>query len=104
MTDRAIDEILKQAVDGAGGEGSVYHIASPLRPVRPLAPPWVWVSAFLLVFAVVAVAGAAALGMHGLRALSVAQQAIVSAVVVAAAYVTAIATMREMIPAGGRRI
>jgi hypothetical protein len=105
MTNQAIDEILNQAVDVAGGEASgKFQIASPLRAVRPLAPPSVWVGAFLLVFAVVAVAGAGVLGMHGLRALSGVDVAIILAVVMAAASVTAVAAMREMIPAGGRRI
>jgi hypothetical protein len=105
MTDRTIDEILNQAVDGAGGEAPAkFRIASPLRAVRPLAPSWVWVGAFLLVFAVVVLGGAALLGMYGLRALSSVELATVFAVVMAVACLTAVAAMREMIPAGGRRI
>jgi hypothetical protein len=105
MTDRAIDEILNQAVDGAGGEAlAQIRIALPLRAVRPLAPRWVWVGALLLVFAVVAVGGAASVGMYGLRALSGVQLTIVFAVVAAAASIAAVAAMREMIPASGRRI
>jgi hypothetical protein len=108
MTTRDIDEILDRAV--AGESGSIAagrtqeRIVSSLRPVRPLAPRWVWAGGFLLVFAVVAVAGAAGLGMYGLRALSGVQQAIVFVAVAAAAIVAAVATAREMIPAGGRRI
>jgi hypothetical protein len=108
MTTQDIDEILDRAVAGESGDITAGRtkeiIVSSLRPVRPVAPSWVWSGGFLLIFAVVAVAGAARLGMYGLQALSGVQQAIVFAAVAAAATVAAVATAREMIPAGGRRI
>ena len=107
MTDHDIDEILEGASHTSGVpsvESSRNQILSSLRPVRPLAPTWVWITAFLLVFAVVAVAGAARLGMYGLHALSPLQQGIIFTVVGAAAIFAAIAIVREMIPASGRRI
>jgi hypothetical protein len=106
MTDRDIDEILNRATSGgqAPTERPKAQIVASLRPVRPIAPPWVWVTGFLLVFAVVAVAGAARLGLYGVAALGPVPFAIIFAVVVAAVCIAAIATVREMIPASGRRM
>src|SRR5260370_14314204 len=104
MTQRDIDEMLTRATSGgqAPTERPKAQIVSSLRPVRPIAPPWVWVTGFLLVFAVVAIAGAARLGMYGLAALGPVPFAIIVAVVVAAGCIAAIATVREMVPASRR--
>jgi hypothetical protein len=72
--------------------------------VRPLPPTWTLALSFLAVFAAVSLAGAWALGMYGLRALSGPQRVSIFSVVTCIAGFAAVAAAREMRPAAGRRI
>ena len=70
MTDREIDDVLKRAADNSAVEPpAIPPLPQEIRPVRPLAARWIWFAAFLCVFAVVTIAGAAALGAYGFREL-----------------------------------
>ena len=109
MTPDDIDKILARAANDAVADAAVIERAKErllptLRPVRPMAPDWVFMAGFLGVLGVVAVAGATVVGMSGWRALSMGERAAIFAVVTAAACFAAVACAREMRPAGGRRV
>jgi hypothetical protein len=73
-----------------------------LKPVKPMAKPRVWIAALLLVFLAIALAGAARMGMYGLRVLHPAGGALIFTLLAAAAVLSAIVLARQMVPAGGR--
>jgi len=107
-----IDRIFSQAADGAlppdAGRDTIQRVESALlndlRPVRPLAATWVFTLAFLLLFSGFAVAAGLALGLHGLHALSLGQQALIFPVLLLSAWLAAVGCVREMRPAGGLRL
>lgn len=108
MTPEEIDTILVQAtgaaaVDPAVTDRAKQRILASLRPVRPLAPAWFLTAGLFVVFGIVAVAGAAALGMHGWHVLNAAERAVVFAAITGLAFFAAVASTREMRPAGGTR-
>jgi hypothetical protein len=76
---------------------------SMLTPVRPLAPVGVFVAAFVIIFGVIAVAGALRLGVYGLPALTLIQRVAIFPVLMALAVLTAFAAARRMRP-GARTI
>jgi len=109
MAPEDIDKILVQTANGVEIPAAVMQrakerIIPSLRPVRPLASAWFFIAAFLIVFGVVAVAGASVVGMHGWRALGVSERAVIFTVVIAAACFAAVACTHEMRPAAGRRM
>jgi len=107
MTPEEIDEILARNAPAGAGSAAIERVKvslPPLQPVHPLASPWALALAFIMVFAAVAVLGAWALGVGGLPLLSGIQRAVIFPVLFAAGIVAAIAGVREMRPAGGRRI
>jgi hypothetical protein len=112
MTPDEMDRILAQGAgrralhspNPAAIAGAKAALTESLEPVRPLAPPWVFTLAFLVAFAAVAVLSAWLLGFPGLRALSGPQRAVIFPVLIAGAAMAAIASVREMRPAGGARI
>ena len=112
MTSKDVDDVLTRGADSvvprdgdrAAVERAKQAILGSLTPVRPMAPVWVFTVAFMILFAVVALASGMMLGMYGLDALSGTERAIVFSVVIAAAALAALAGAREMRPAGGRRL
>ena len=75
-----------------------------LRPVRPLPAPWVLTLVFGAVFFVFAGVSALILGLNGLHALGQDQRAAIFTAVALGAWLAALAAVREMRPAGGRRL
>ena len=101
---RSVDSAVPHDVDPAPAERAKQAILGSLTPVRPMAPVWVFTVAFVVLFAVVAIAGGKMLGMYGLHALGGTERAIVFSVVIAGAAFAGLAAAREMRPAGGRRM
>ena len=112
MTSKDVDDVLTRAAefavprdaDRAAMERAKQAILGSLTPVRPMAPAWVFTVVFVILFAVVAIAGGRMLGMYGLDALSGTERAIIFTVVIAAAAFAGLAGAREMRPASGRRM
>lgn len=112
MAPEDIDRILAQAAGRTESHGvnpavigrAKAAILEKLAPVRPIAPPWVFSSAFLAVFAAISLLAAWLLGMRGLRVLSGIERAVIFPVLVASAAIAAVGSTREMRPAAGRRI
>ncbi len=111
MRTRDVDQILDRAVnqpapriDGQAIERIKAPLLLSLRPVRPIAPVWVFASAFFFVFVAVATIGAFALGMYGVRVLSATSAAAIFFTLGLSAILAAVAIAREMRPAGGRHL
>jgi hypothetical protein len=113
MTPDEIGRMLARAAEGAlpdGGDNdraaarAEAAILRDLRPVTPLASPWLYILILLLLFAAAAVDSAAILGMAGLRALSPAQRVLIFAALCGVASVAAVACARQMRPASGRNL
>ena len=75
-----------------------------LKPVRPLAPNWIWISAFLLLACAFAVIGASFLGLHGLWAATALQRTVILSAICLGAFAAANVASREMTPGNQRRI
>ena len=73
-------------------------IVGNLRPVRPLLPSWVFLSAFALFFAVLSGAGAVYLGPYGWFMLMPGQRITVFATLAASAALLAFSLVRQMVP------
>jgi len=107
-----IDKILAQAADRplppGTGRVAMEHVESAilddLRPVRPLAPPWVFAVVFASLFAAIAVGVASVLGLHGIRALTPGQRFLIFPALLAAAWFAAVGCAREMRPAAGSHL
>ena len=110
MTPQDMDRILAQAAnrsatpDSAGIARAKASLPDSLARVRPIRSPWIFVCLFVVAFAAVALCGALAFGVRGLPVLSIVQRAVIFPVVLAGAYIAAVATAREMRPAAGMRI
>lgn len=109
MTPKDIDDILNRAaaesaVDPSVVERAKRSILDSLQPVRPLPPSWMIAVGLLTVLIVVSILGAASLGAYGVRKLSAMERAVIFTALGTAACFAAIASAREMRPAGGRRI
>ena len=103
MTDREIDEVLAREAERLSGPA----IPAPpreIKPVRPMASRWMWFAAFLGVFAAVSVGGAMVLGAYGFRELVPMERGLIFGAAAAVACLAALALVREMFPASGRRI
>jgi hypothetical protein len=112
MTPGEIDKMLAQAADRvltSGAEPSAIGrveaaVLKDLRPVRPLAPAWVFTLSYVALFAAVSAASAAALGMHGFPVLSEVQRGLIFPALLGTAWLAAGACARAMSPAGGLRL
>ena len=112
MTPDEIDRILEKSAnripgpaDGAAAMKRVEDaILKDLRPVRPLAPTWVFVLTFMGLFAALSSSSGTILGLHGIRALDVYQRALIFPTLLATAWLAAAACSREMRPAAGLRL
>jgi hypothetical protein len=110
MTPADIDKVLLEAAGGSVSkqldavERAKAALPRSLDPVRPLAPVRVFVSLFIVLFVAVAAAGAAVLGMHGFPVLSWTERVVICGVLLTTAGIAAVASAREMRPAGGRRL
>ncbi len=112
MTPQDMDRILAQAaergapknIDPAAIGRAKASLPGSLAPVRPMGSALAFVSVLVAVFAAVAVCGAVAFGIHGFPVLSAIRRAVIFPVVFSGACVAAIASIREMRPAGGRRM
>lgn len=103
------DKILAQAAQRAlppdEGRAAIARVKSTLlldlRPVRTLAPLWAFASIFVALFAAFALASASALGLHGIRVLSLAQRWSIFPLLLAVATLAAMGCARAMRPAAG---
>jgi hypothetical protein len=110
MTPQDMDRILAQAANRSAAPDSdsvtiaraKASLPGSLAPVRPIRSPWVFVCLFVAAFAAIALCGAWTFGIRGLPVLSVVRRAVIFPVVLAGAWIAAIASAREMRPAGGR--
>jgi hypothetical protein len=112
MTPADIDKLLLEAADRSVSkepdpntiENAKAAIPRSFEPVSPLAPARFFVSLFMLLFVAVAAGGAAVLGMRGFPVLSWTQRVVISGVLLATAGIAAVASTREISPAGARRM
>jgi hypothetical protein len=109
MTPSDFDDILSRAGDASAVDPAVVErakrsILGSLQPVRPLPPSWMIAAALLAVLVAVSILGAASRGAYGVRKLSGLDRAAIFTALGVAACFAAIASAREMRPAGGRRI
>jgi len=111
MTPQDMDGILAQAANRTAPQSdnsaaiarAKASLPRSFGSVRPMRAAWAFVSLFVAAFAAVAVCGAWALGVRGLPVLSLVQRAVIFSVVLAGACIAAVASVREMRPAGGTR-
>lgn len=75
-----------------------------LKPVRPIAPRWIWIGAFVLLAGAIAVIGASALGMQGLWAATALQRTVILSTICLGAFAAAEVVAREMTPGNKRHI
>lgn len=112
MTPEQIDRVLAesarrnlpQEVDAGVVERAKLSVVSALQPVRLLGSSRAFVAILFIVSAAVAILGALVFGVRGFPVLSGIQRAVIFPLLVAAAVMAAVAGLREMRPAGGRRI
>jgi len=107
-----IDRIIEEAAgrfparegDGSNVETIAGALLQDLRPVRPLAPAWVFTLSLTCLFAIFAVVSASILGLHGVHALSFTQIGWLFSGLLGTAMMAAVASAREMRPASGVRL
>jgi hypothetical protein len=109
LNDREIDERLNgiRLPQGPGAEtlGRIAEaIAGSLRPVRPLPPRWVLAGGAALACAVVAVAGAAAMGFAGIAKMNMLERSAVFSALGILVLAAANELVSAMIPGSRRRI
>lgn len=106
MKNDDIDEILAREapheVDSALLGRVTASIGASLQPVRPMAAPWMLASALLLICVAIAVAGAAAFGVHGIPNLSGAEMAAIFPILGVFIWLAALISVGEMAPGGKR--
>ncbi len=108
MREKEIDEILRQAAasspapDQALIERVSQSIGASLQPVRPLPPRWVLAIGLMTCCAALAVAGALALGPHGIQGMTPVDIALLFPALAIFLWLAADASVAEMIP-GSRR-
>lgn len=108
MNEREIEEMLNRGKASAGPPPEVLariseSIAGSTRPVRPLPRRWLLAGGTILVCAVVALAGAAAMGLHGLIRMSIPERAAVFSIVGLLVFVIATELTNVIIPGRLRR-
>jgi hypothetical protein len=110
MNDREIDEILRRAanvspdVDQAVIDCISKSITSSVRPVRPLPAVGILAAYLFLICGVVAVAGAAGLGLFGIAKLSGTAIALIFPTLAALTWLVALACVAETTPGSRRRV
>lgn len=110
MRDEEIDEILTRAaqapneVDPALLDSIAGSIGSSLGPVRALPPARVLVGGLASICMAVALAGAALLGLHGIRNLSLVARALIFPALGVLIWLAATACVGETIPGSRRRV
>ncbi len=110
MRDSGIDDILNKAAqaphDVAPGllDRVARSIGPPLVPVRPRRAAWALESGLVLICAVVALGGAARLGLHGVQELSVAERAVIFPALCVLIWLAAAACAGETTPGSRRRV
>ena len=110
MTDSEIDKVLADAARAPHElpEPLLARIAESikpsLQPVHPLPSTFRLASGLILICAVVALAGAALTGFHGVEALAPVARFLIFATLLVLAYLAAEALVDEMIPGSRRRL
>jgi hypothetical protein len=105
-----IDEILEQAagaphpVDQALRDRILKSLGPNLRPVRPIAHPWLLTGGLVLIVMAMATAGAAKLGFYGVRDLPVVNRALIYPELALLIWLVSASCVSEMIPGSRRRI
>ena len=109
MDDRRLDEMLARAgaapdVDPALLQRISASLQGSLGPVRPLPPRWVLAAGLSLISAALAFAGAAALGLHGIRRLTAPEAALIFSALAVFTWLVATLSTAEMTPGSRRRL
>jgi hypothetical protein len=110
VTEDDIDKVLANAVRAPHElpERLLARIAESikpsLQPVHPLPSTWVLASGLILICAVVALAGAALTGFHGIKALGPLATTLIFGTLLALIYLVGEAFVDEMIPGSRRRL
>ena len=109
MTDKKLDEILKQAtqpepVDPKLLDRIANSLGQTLKPVRPLPPTWVLATGIALICIAVALAGAVLSNFHGLEKLDTLQRAVLFPALAVLIGLAASRCVAEFIPGSRRRI
>jgi hypothetical protein len=106
--DQILAETARHAMPPDEGRAAIERVRNlllkDLHPVQPLAPLWVFTLALVALFIVVGFGTASVLGLHGLHALSPAQRAFIFTTLLAAAWLAALGSAREMRPGAGTRL
>ncbi len=108
MNDSEIDDILGRAaaapheVAPALLAQVVTAMTASLRPVRPMAPPWMLASGLLSISVIVAVVSAWWLGFYGIRKLNVAEMGSIFPVLAIFTWLAALLSVAERTPGGLR--
>ena len=108
MNDREIDELLNGAKVPQGPEEEMLgriaeSIAGSMRPVRPLPPHWMLAGGVALICALVALAGAAAMGFSGIAKMSVLERGAVFSALGILVLAAASELVSAMVPGSRRR-
>ncbi|HLK66707.1 MAG TPA: NrsF family protein [Bryobacteraceae bacterium] len=110
MMDGDVDDILKRAasapheVDREAIKRASDLILPALKPVRPLPSTGVVALTLQVIFVVVAILGATALGNNGIRVLNKLQALLIFAALGVSARLASVAAASEMVPAHPKRI
>jgi len=112
MTPEEIDLMLDRAAQRAlppdAGRAALHRLEDALlkdlRPAPALAPRWVFLLRFLLLFAGFAAFSAAILGLHGLHVLGGMQRLLIISSLLLAGWLAATEAARAMRPASGARL
>jgi hypothetical protein len=110
VKDWEIDEVLKQAAHSAPGvdpavlDRVARSIGASLGPVRQLPPAWALAGGLVTIYAAVALAGAARLGLYGIQELTGLEDALIFPVLGILVCLAAVAFVGEMIPGSRRRV
>lgn len=109
MSDKDVDDVLQQAaatippVDPALLDRISGSIGPTLSPVRPLQPPWLLVTALVIVCIGVASLGGTLLGLHGIHKMSAAEIALIFPVLGVLIWLAAAVSVKQVIP-GSRHL
>jgi hypothetical protein len=101
---RAAHSSLPSDAERAAVERARNILLDHLRPVRPMAPVWMFTFGLVTLFAGFSTASAALLGLHGLRVLNPIQAASIFSILLLTAWLAAAGCARTMRPAAGLRI
>lgn len=105
MKEKDIDEILERAAPNEVDPALLGRISASMagfQPVRPMAPVWMLSLWLLTISAVIAVTSASALGMAGIRELSVAEIGTIFPALAIFTWLAALLSAAQMTPGGMR--